>query len=83
MVKFARDCMVKMDQLTIELADKLGEDTKFLKMRVGIHSGSTTAGVLRGEKGRFQLFGDTGKFFLCEIFANIACSLVVFRVQQP
>ncbi|KAL3926182.1 MAG: hypothetical protein SGBAC_013575 [Bacillariaceae sp.] len=59
MVKFAHDCMVKMDQLTIELADKLGEDTKFLKMRVGIHSGSTTAGVLRGEKGRFQLFGDT------------------------
>mmetsp|Transcript_2520 Transcript_2520/g.6012 ORF Transcript_2520/g.6012 Transcript_2520/m.6012 type:complete len:156 (+) Transcript_2520:1995-2462(+) len=59
MVKFAHDCMVKMDQLTIELADKLGEDTRDLKMRVGLHSGSTTAGVLRGEKGRFQLFGDT------------------------
>ena len=28
-------------------------------MRVGLHSGSTTAGVLRGDKGRFQLFGDT------------------------
>ncbi|CAJ1945036.1 unnamed protein product [Cylindrotheca closterium] len=59
MVKFAHECMVKMDQLTIELADKLGEETRDLKMRVGIHSGSTTAGVLRGEKGRFQLFGDT------------------------
>ncbi|CAB9531243.1 Receptor-type guanylate cyclase gcy (Partial), partial [Seminavis robusta] len=29
------------------------------EMRVGLHSGSTTAGVLRGDKGRFQLFGDT------------------------
>jgi Adenylate and Guanylate cyclase catalytic domain len=28
-------------------------------MRVGIHSGAVTAGVLRGEKSRFQLFGDT------------------------
>lgn len=28
-------------------------------MRIGIHSGSVTAGVLRGEKSRFQLFGDT------------------------
>jgi hypothetical protein len=28
-------------------------------MRLGIHSGPVTAGVLRGEKSRFQLFGDT------------------------
>ena len=28
-------------------------------MRVGLHSGPVTAGVLRGEKSRFQLFGDT------------------------
>ena len=28
-------------------------------MRIGIHSGPVTAGVLRGEKARFQLFGDT------------------------
>jgi hypothetical protein len=28
-------------------------------MRFGIHSGPVTAGVLRGEKSRFQLFGDT------------------------
>lgn len=26
-------------------------------MRMGIHSGPVTAGVLRGEKSRFQLFG--------------------------
>jgi hypothetical protein len=27
-------------------------------MRFGLNSGPTTAGVLRGEKSRFQLFGD-------------------------
>jgi hypothetical protein len=27
-------------------------------LRVGLNSGLTTAGVLRGEKARFQLFGD-------------------------
>ena len=28
-------------------------------MRMGIHSGPVTAGVLRGDRSRFQLFGDT------------------------
>ena len=28
-------------------------------MRFGIHSGSVTAGVLKGDRARFQLFGDT------------------------
>ena len=28
-------------------------------MRFGIHSGDTTAGILRGAKPRFELFGDT------------------------
>lgn len=27
--------------------------------RIGVHSGPVTAGVLRGERARFQLFGDT------------------------
>jgi class 3 adenylate cyclase len=26
---------------------------------IGLHSGPVTAGVLRGERSRFQLFGDT------------------------
>jgi Adenylate and Guanylate cyclase catalytic domain len=30
-----------------------------LPLKVGLHSGPVTAGVLRGEKSRFQLFGDT------------------------
>jgi len=28
-------------------------------MRFGLHSGPVTAGVLRGDRARFQLFGDT------------------------
>lgn len=59
MVKFARDCMARMDRLLEQLSDSLGKDTMELTMRVGIHSGPVTAGVLRGDKGRFQLFGDT------------------------
>ena len=34
-------------------------DTGELGLRAGMHSGPVTAGVLRGEKSRFQLFGDT------------------------
>ena len=30
-----------------------------LAMRIGLNSGPVTAGVLRGERARFQLFGDT------------------------
>ena len=29
-----------------------------LRLRVGLHSGSVTAGVLRGDRSRFQIFGD-------------------------
>jgi class 3 adenylate cyclase len=30
-----------------------------LSLRIGVHSGPVTAGVLRGDRARFQLFGDT------------------------
>jgi class 3 adenylate cyclase len=59
MVKFARECLAGMSKLTRQLEGKLGPDTSGLALRVGLHSGPVTAGVLRGEKARFQLFGDT------------------------
>lgn len=48
-----------MNTLVRILEVELGPDTAELAIRVGIHSGQVTAGVLRGEKARFQLFGDT------------------------
>jgi class 3 adenylate cyclase len=59
MVKFAADCRAKMNLLTIQLETTLGPGTADLKLRLGLHSGSVTAGVLRNDKSRFQLFGDT------------------------
>ncbi|CAB9517165.1 Receptor-type guanylate cyclase gcy [Seminavis robusta] len=60
MCRFANDCLHKMQKLTKVLAEgSLGSDTSSLSFRVGLHSGPVTAGVLRGDKGRFQLFGDT------------------------
>jgi class 3 adenylate cyclase len=59
MVRFADDCMRRMRQLTAELATSLGDDTANLEIRIGLHSGPVTGGVLRGQKSRFQLFGDT------------------------
>eukprot|EP00977_Amphora_coffeiformis_P016678 scaffold5224_cov135-Amphora_coffeaeformis.AAC.2 len=59
MAKFATDCMTALSGMMHVLVDKLGPDTASLIMRVGLHSGPVTAGVLRGDRARFQLFGDT------------------------
>jgi class 3 adenylate cyclase len=59
MAKFASDCMKRMNEVTKDLEVTLGPDTGDLSMRFGLHSGPVTAGVLRGERSRFQLFGDT------------------------
>lgn len=59
MAKFAWDCLLRFEGFTRELETTLGPDTTDLGMRFGIHSGPVTAGVLRGETSRFQLFGDT------------------------
>jgi class 3 adenylate cyclase len=59
MAKFANDILLKMKELVQGLETTLGPDTADLQLRIGLHSGPVTAGVLRGEKGRFQLFGDT------------------------
>ncbi|CAB9515789.1 Receptor-type guanylate cyclase gcy [Seminavis robusta] len=59
MCRFARDIIAKMRSLTKALEVTLGPDTGDLDLRVGIHSGPVTAGILRGDRSRFQLFGDT------------------------
>lgn len=62
MVKFARDGIKKLREvINDDLVHRLGPDTANLSMRFGLHSGPVTAGVLKGKKGRFQIFGDTGK----------------------
>jgi Adenylate and Guanylate cyclase catalytic domain len=58
MVRFARQMMQQMLGVVKNLESSLGPDTGDLRLRIGIHSGPVTAGVLRGERARFQLFGD-------------------------
>ena len=64
MVRFASECLVRINALLSSLVETMGEDTANLGMRVGIHSGPVTAGVLRGEKSRFQVRA-TGAFVYC------------------
>uniref|UniRef100_A0A7S3L1G7 Phosphodiesterase n=1 Tax=Amphora coffeiformis TaxID=265554 RepID=A0A7S3L1G7_9STRA len=58
MARFARDCVQSMRTVVQKLELKLGPGTGDLGLRVGLHSGQVTAGVLRGDRSRFQLFGD-------------------------
>jgi class 3 adenylate cyclase len=59
MTRFARDCLLALPKVVLKLERILGPGTGDLGMRFGMHSGPVTAGVLRGDKARFQLFGDT------------------------
>jgi hypothetical protein len=59
MAKFARETMAAFHSVTHELERQLGPDTRELGLRVGVHSGPITAGYLRGEKSRVQVFGDS------------------------
>lgn len=58
MAKFTRDILLKMNKVVHELELTLGPGTSELGMRFGLHSGAVTAGVVRGQNARFQLFGD-------------------------
>jgi len=59
MARFASECMTSFNYTTKRLEVSLGPDTGDLELRIGVHSGPVTAGVLRGDRSRFQLFGDT------------------------
>jgi class 3 adenylate cyclase len=54
MAKFACNCLKQTYLLARNLEVSLGPDTADLTLRVGLHSGPVTAGVLRGERSRFQ-----------------------------
>lgn len=60
MARFAGDCLFAFGSLVSQMEGQLGLGTSELKIRVGLHSGPITGGVLRGERSRFQLFG--GKY---------------------
>jgi len=57
MVQFAHRISKEMSRMTQMLETTLGPDTSDLLLRIGIHTGPVTAGVIRGDKARFQLFG--------------------------
>jgi class 3 adenylate cyclase len=59
MARCAREFLITMKSLTKRLEVSLGPDTGELSLRIGMHSGPVTGGVLRGARSRFQLFGDT------------------------
>lgn len=58
MVEFARECINRLTELTTALEASLGPSTSHLALRIGIDSGPVTAGILRGDRSRLQLFGE-------------------------
>uniref|UniRef100_A0A7S2YKF8 Phosphodiesterase n=1 Tax=Entomoneis paludosa TaxID=265537 RepID=A0A7S2YKF8_9STRA len=59
MARFSCECLSAFIDVSKKLVVELGPETEELGLRLGLHSGPVTAGVLRGERARFQLFGDT------------------------
>ena len=57
--RFATDCRSRSVEIFHNLETTLGTGTKDLSLRFGLHSGPVVGGVLRGQRNRFQLFGDT------------------------
>jgi class 3 adenylate cyclase len=58
LTQFSFEARDKVREVCAQL-DAEGLDTHKLDVRFGIHSGAITAGILRGTKSRFELFGDT------------------------
>jgi class 3 adenylate cyclase len=71
MAKFAANCVAAMSLTVKRLELELGPDTSELKLKVGLHSGPVVAGVLRGDRSRFQLFGDTASPNLTRMFSFV------------
>eukprot|EP00977_Amphora_coffeiformis_P015123 scaffold4420_cov187-Amphora_coffeaeformis.AAC.18 len=79
MARFAKDILHKFNHLVKAMVVELGPDTEDLGLRVGLHSGPVTAGVLRGERARFQLFGDTmNTTAVSELEAERGCLFLSF-----
>lgn len=58
MADFALDILRSFEKIK-EVKCLEGVDISSLNVRIGFHSGPVIGGVVRGDKGRFQLFGDT------------------------
>ena len=80
---FAECCRQRAKELFIELSPKL--KTRNLGIRIGIHSGPVTAGVLRGDKARFDIFGGAqifGLFITLSFFLFISTFILRFQTQS-
>lgn len=62
MADFALDILRAFDEVIAGQAAEGVSGVRDIKLRVGFHSGPVIAGLIRGDRGRFQLFGDTVHF---------------------
>ena len=58
MARFATDCRDASVEVFHKLQTEMGEGTGLLSLRFGLHSGKVLAGVVRGQRARFQLYGE-------------------------
>ena len=72
MCRFAADCLNLFATTTRQLEESLGIGTGDLNMRVGIHSGQVTGGVLRGLRPRFQLVSSTCELALLALLSALS-----------
>ena len=59
---------MQTSRLLPDLEVNLGPGTADLGFRFGLHSGPVTAGVIRGENARFQIFGDVSDMPFVMVF---------------